>query len=258
MKQTVKTTLVSSLVTEELSMRFEVVAWRVGSVESELRAGGHLDSKKAPEETRNTFGSRVRSQRLLKGLTQDELAKLVGACRQSIVNIERGHCSPRPGLKTQLDSVLGLDRQPLAPSSTSTPDFVPADGMTDTKAQREIAHAKAGCHLASLSSAEKFTIGHLLRTGAVPDSSPARLQDVVDALQKSALCADVGSVLAGLIERGLVVRRTMGAAGDLSVALSVYGAECADWLKRLSDQEESLIDYLWFTGRIDFGRGKCW
>ncbi len=51
---------------------------------------------------------RLREMRLLKGMTQEELARMVGVSRQTINYIERGKYRPTVLLALKIASVLGV------------------------------------------------------------------------------------------------------------------------------------------------------
>ena len=61
-----------------------------------------------------TFGEKVRLRRALEGLTQDELADIIGVCKTTICRWERGHhgpatyCSYYPRLKEWMERGVGL------------------------------------------------------------------------------------------------------------------------------------------------------
>ena len=50
--------------------------------------------------------NRLRAYREQKGLTQEQLANLVGASRQSIISIEKGHYVPTTIMALKLSAVL--------------------------------------------------------------------------------------------------------------------------------------------------------
>lgn len=78
--------------------------------------------------------SRVRAARLMKGLSQQELAERVGVTRQAISAIESGHYIPNTAVALRLAQVLGsrvedlfvlaetVDPQPIQLAAPSSPD----------------------------------------------------------------------------------------------------------------------------------------
>jgi putative transcriptional regulator len=52
--------------------------------------------------------SHVRSHRVLRGFTQEELAERAGVSRQTVVAIEKGNYTPSVALALRLGQVLGV------------------------------------------------------------------------------------------------------------------------------------------------------
>lgn len=55
------------------------------------------------------IGEEVKTARLTKGLTQDELAELVGISRNYISDIERGHYTPSVKTLAAIAKALNID-----------------------------------------------------------------------------------------------------------------------------------------------------
>lgn len=74
--------------------------------------------------------TRLRAERLSRGLTLRELAPLVGTTFQNLAYLERGETkNPRPGLRFRLEKFFGLPVEALtAPLSDNRSD--PADEST--------------------------------------------------------------------------------------------------------------------------------
>jgi transcriptional regulator with XRE-family HTH domain len=58
---------------------------------------------------------RLREARERSGLTQDQVARELGATRQQIINWEKGRNVPRPERRRQLEAVYGLQAGALEP-----------------------------------------------------------------------------------------------------------------------------------------------
>lgn len=56
----------------------------------------------------STFGGRLEHARLLKGLSIDELAKLIGATKAKISRLERNIYKPKPDVLLKLNKTLNL------------------------------------------------------------------------------------------------------------------------------------------------------
>ncbi|KPK58371.1 MAG: hypothetical protein AMS21_10680 [Gemmatimonas sp. SG8_38_2] len=61
----------------------------------------------------DTVRSRVKEQRLLHGLTQEELARSVGVSRQSINSIERGRYTPSLALALKFARIFDCSTDEL-------------------------------------------------------------------------------------------------------------------------------------------------
>jgi putative transcriptional regulator len=71
---------------------------------------------------RHEIRSQVRQHRLLRDMTQEELAERIGVTRQTIVSIEKGNYTPSVALALGLAAVLGTTVEALFALDTGESD----------------------------------------------------------------------------------------------------------------------------------------
>lgn len=88
------------------------------------------------------FGAALRQARLLRGITQRDLADAVGVTQSAISKVEKGNPGTSLGLVFQILRVLQLPVSLVSPSSpplrdVDDEDFVDLDAIADTGLKRK-------------------------------------------------------------------------------------------------------------------------
>ena len=78
-----------------------------------------------------TFGSNLKSYRIMAGFTQDDLAYSAGITRNAVANYESGRSEPNFDVLAKLANALGVDLFDLLADTGHLPNFVRRVQVTD-------------------------------------------------------------------------------------------------------------------------------
>ncbi len=84
----------------------------------------------ASPETDPTLGPRLRSGRVLAGLTREQAALAIGACLASLENWEAGRAEPKARFLPRMAKAYGCSLEALL-NPAPVPVAIPANGRTE-------------------------------------------------------------------------------------------------------------------------------